>query len=158
METFSHKFLKSESLEDRQYQSNISKACLDQSTLVILPTGMGKTVIALRIILERITTGQILLMAPTKPLAQQHSDFFKQYIDADVALFTGAISPEERKPLWKSTQIIVSTPQVVSKDIENGRVNLENFSLVIFDEAHRAVGNYASVSYTHLTLPTKRIV
>ena len=146
MKTFSHKFLKSELLEDRQYQSNISKACLEQSTLVILPTGMGKTVIALRIILERITKGQILLMAPTKPLAQQHSDFFKKYIDADVTLFTGAISPEERKPLWKSTQIIVSTPQVVSKDIENGRVNLENFSLVIFDEAHRAVGNYAYVA------------
>ena len=67
MKTFSHQFLKSELLEDRQYQSNISKACLDQSTLVILPTGMGKTVIALRIILERITKGQILLMAPTKP-------------------------------------------------------------------------------------------
>jgi ERCC4-related helicase len=146
MKTFSHKFLKSNTLEDRQYQSNISKACLDQSTLVILPTGMGKTVIALRIILERITKGQILLMAPTKPLAQQHSDFFKQYLDADVTLFTGAISPEKRKPLWKSAQIIVSTPQVVSKDIENGRVNLGNFSLVIFDEAHRAVGNYAYVA------------
>ena len=75
MKTFSHKFLKGDDLEDRQYQSNISKACLDQSTLVILPTGMGKTVIALRVLLERLEIGQILLMAPTKPLAEQHYDF-----------------------------------------------------------------------------------
>ena len=146
METVTHKFLKGETLEDRQYQSNISKACLEQSTLVILPTGMGKTVIALRVILERLEHGQILLMAPTKPLAEQHADFFKKFLDAEVVLFTGAISPKERKPLWTSTKVIVSTPQVVSKDIDNNRVNLEDFSLVIFDEAHRAVGNYAYVS------------
>ena len=146
MKKFTHKFLKGKSLEDRQYQSNISKACLEQSTLVILPTGMGKTVIALRVILERITEGQILLMAPTKPLAEQHADFFKDFLDTEVILFTGAISPSEREPLWSKTKVIVSTPQVVSKDIENGRLSLDNFSLVIFDEAHRAVGNYAYVS------------
>ena len=76
MKAFNHKFLKDGPLEDRQYQANISKACLEQSTLVILPTGMGKTVIALRVILERLERGQILLMAPTKPLAQQHADFW----------------------------------------------------------------------------------
>ena len=130
MKTFTHKFLKNKTLEDRQYQSNISKACLEQSTLVILPTGMGKTVIALRVILERLDKGQILLMAPTKPLAEQHSEFFKEYLDAEVNLFTGAISPAKRKPLWASTKVIVSTPQVVSKDIENGRVSLDDFSLV----------------------------
>ena len=146
METVTHKFLKGDALEDRQYQSNISKACLEQSTLVILPTGMGKTVIALRVILERLEYGQILLMAPTKPLAEQHAEFLKKFLDAEVVLFIGAISPSTRKPLWSSSKVIVSTPQVVSKDIESTRVSLEDFSLVIFDEAHRAVGNYAYVS------------
>ena len=149
MKTFSHKFLKGDDLEDRQYQSNISKACLDQSTLVILPTGMGKTVIALRVLLERLEIGQILLMAPTKPLAEQHYDFFSKFLDTEINFFTGAISPEVRKPLWKSANVVVSTPQVVSKDIENGRTSLDNFSLVIFDEAHRAVGNYAYVPIGH---------
>jgi len=146
MKVFNHNFLKDGPLEDREYQANISQACLEQSTLVILPTGMGKTVIALRVILERLEKGQILLMAPTKPLAQQHSDFLNKFLEVDVNLFTGAIAPNIRKPLWKSSKIIVSTPQVVSKDIENERMNLKNFSLVIFDEAHRAVGNYAYVS------------
>ena len=138
--------LKGEPLEDRAYQSNISKSCLNQSTLVILPTGMGKTVIALRVIVERLDIGPILLMAPTKPLAQQHSEFLEKHVSCDVNLFTGAIPPSKREPLWKSSRIIVSTPQVVSKDIESGRVSLDNFSLLIFDDAYRAVGNYAYVS------------
>ena len=146
MTAISHKFLKRDDLEDRAYQSNISKACLEQSTLVILPTGMGKTVVALRIMLERLDSGKILLMAPTKPLAQQHFDFFNDFLKTDVSLFTGAISPSDRIPLWVSSQVIISTPQVISKDIEAGRSSLEEFSLVVFDEAHRAVGNYAYVS------------
>ena len=81
MKAFNHNFLKDGPLEDRQYQANISEACLEQSTLVILPTGMGKTVIALRVILERLERGQILLMAPTKPLAQQHADFLNKFLD-----------------------------------------------------------------------------
>ena len=80
MSFVNHKFLKKDDLEDRKYQSNISKACLEQSTLVILPTGMGKTVVALRIMLERLDIGKILLMAPTKPLAQQHFDFFNTFL------------------------------------------------------------------------------
>ena len=42
MKIFEHKNLKGDSLEARDYQSNISEACLKQSTMVILPTGMGK--------------------------------------------------------------------------------------------------------------------
>ena len=145
MSTFDHSLLKLQGIEDRAYQSNISKACLEQSTLVILPTGMGKTVIALRRIVERAKLGQILLMAPTKPLAQQHADFLTKFLDLKVQLFTGAISPNERQPLWSESEVIVSTPQVVSKDIDSQRASLDNFSLVVFDEAHRAVGNYAYV-------------
>ena len=126
MKTFEHKHLNDAPIEDRAYQSNISEACLKQSTMVILPTGMGKTVIALRVILGRLNVGPILLMAPTKPLAQQHAEFLEEHLSSQVTLFTGAIPPLQREPLWKSSGIIVSTPQVVSK----------------------------AVSYTHLTLPT----
>ena len=82
MNLVTHKFLKREDLENRDYQSNLSKACLEQSTIVILPTCMGKTVVALRIMLERLDAGKILLMAPTKPLAQQHFDFFNDFLKA----------------------------------------------------------------------------
>jgi Fanconi anemia group M protein len=57
--------------------------------------------------------------------------------------FTGKISPEKRKILFKDSQVIISTPQVIKNDLERGRYNLATVCLVIFDEAHRTRGNYA---------------
>mgnify|MGYP003327401794 CR=1 FL=1 len=69
--------LKIKDLEEREYQNRVSEVCLKQSTLAVLPTGLGKTVIALRVILKRLEIGKILFLAPTKPLAQQHANFFE---------------------------------------------------------------------------------
>ena len=41
--------------------------------------------------------------------------------------------------------MIVSTPQVIANDLRKGRIDLRDVKLVIFDEAHRAVGRYAYV-------------
>ena len=41
----------------------------------------------------------------------------------------------------------MATPQVIENDILNGKINLSEFGLIIFDEAHRAIGNYA---YTYI--------
>ena len=145
MNKFENQMLKVNDLEEREYQTKVSKVCLKQSTLAVLPTGLGKTVIALKVILERIRMGRILFLAPTKPLAQQHANFFGKYLKLNIELFTGNVPPKERKKLWKITDFIISTPQVVEKDIDRKYTNLEDFSLVVFDEAHRAVGNYAYV-------------
>ena len=57
-------------IEEREYQRNIAEAALKRSTLVVLPTGMGKTVIAARVIAEVLRShgGTVLFLAPTKPL------------------------------------------------------------------------------------------
>ncbi len=145
MSVFENRLLKIKDLEEREYQNKVSEVCLKQSTLAVLPTGLGKTIIALRVILERIEIGKILFLAPTKPLAQQHASFFEKYLDMKIELFTGNVAPKERERLWEITDFIISTPQVVEKDIERGYTDLKEFSLVVFDEAHRAVGNYAYV-------------
>ncbi|MGB9372384.1 MAG: ERCC4 domain-containing protein, partial [Halobacteriota archaeon] len=45
---------------------------------------------------------------------------------------------------WKQKQqAIVSTPQVIENDLKKARITLSDVKLIIFDEAHRAVGNYA---------------
>ena len=137
--------LKTNSLEERDYQTDVSEVCLKQSTLAVLPTGLGKTVIALMVILERIRTGRILFLAPTKPLVQQHASFFEKHLNINIELFTGNVAPKEREKLWKEAEFVISTPQVVEKDIERKYTDLHDFSLVVFDEAHRAVGRYAYV-------------
>lgn len=134
-------------LEERAYQTNIAHTCLERSTLVVLPTGMGKTVIALFVIAEvlRKNRGGVLLMAPTKPLVEQHAAFLKDHLHAKVGLMTGEVPPEDRELIWMEKEVVVSTPQVVKNDLKHERASLDDIALVVFDEAHRAVGDYAYV-------------
>src|SRR3989442_803804 len=63
-----------------------------------------------------------------------------------ITLFTGeATAPEDRELLWRENKIIVSTPQVIRNDLRAERISLDDVSLIVFDEAHRAVGDYAYV-------------
>ncbi len=144
----SHPLLKENTVEKREYQINIAKSALRGNTLVVLPTGLGKTIIALLVIVEILDKrgGKILFLAPTKPLVEQHARTIKTLTKIKgIAVFTGEVSKKKRKELVKDAKIIVATPQVVQNDALSGDLNLKDFSLIIFDEAHRAVGNYAYV-------------
>ncbi|TLZ72715.1 MAG: DEAD/DEAH box helicase, partial [Methanobacteriota archaeon] len=144
-----HELLRRGAVEERAYQVSIALASLERSTLVVLPTGMGKTVVAAMVIAEilRKRGGKILFLAPTKPLVEQHAASLRDLLVVDrIALFTGEVtSPEERELLWRENKVIVSTPQVIRNDLRAERFSLEDVSLIIFDEAHRAVGDYAYV-------------
>src|SRR5713226_737624 len=144
-----HELLRRGAVEERAYQVNIARACLERSTLVVLPTGMGKTVVAAMVVAEvlRRKGGKVLFLAPTKPLVEQHATSLRNLLVVDrIALFTGEVtSPEERELLWRENKIIVSTPQVIRNDLRGERITLEDVSLIVFDEAHRAVGEYAYV-------------
>ena len=144
-----HPLVRREAIEERDYQRNVASSCLQRSTLVVLPTGMGKTVIAARVIADilRGRGGKVLFLAPTKPLVEQHAAYLRDVLVVDrIAVFTGEVTPpEERELLWRESKIIASTPQVIRNDLKRERFDLEGVSLIIFDEAHRAVGNYAYV-------------
>lgn len=143
--------IKPDALERRDYQINIAKQSEEQSTLVVLPTGMGKTVVALLLIahhLKKNKDKKILFLAPTKPLASQHFRFLLRFLEVDeakITLFTGEVSPKKRKQLWEDSTIVVSTPQVIENDLVNRRIDLKEVGFIVFDEVHRAVGNYAYV-------------
>jgi ERCC4-related helicase len=150
MPTVSHPRIRPGVLEEREYQSSIAEAALRSNTLVVLPTGLGKTAIALRLAAEyllREPTRSILLMAPTKPLVAQHARTVSQTLFCPPPIvLTGEISPERRQTLLSPPQVVVATPQVVANDLAEGNFPLSTFSLVIFDEAHRAVGDYPYVA------------
>jgi len=159
-----HELLRRGAVEERAYQVNIARACLERSTLVVLPTGMGKTVVAAMVIAEvlRRKGGKVLFLAPTKPLVEQHAASLRKVLIVDrIALFTGeATSPEERELLWRENKIIVSTPQVIRNDVRAERISLDEVSLVVFDEAHRAVGDYAyvDVAATYKEVPGRLVL
>ena len=132
-------------VQPRLYQEKIFASAAKENTLVVLPTGLGKTLIALMLALHKLGEGKVLMMAPTKPLAEQHYKSFirdSELEESDCALVTGALSPDKRKELY-NTRVVFATPQTIRNDIITRRLELNDFSLLIFDESHRAVGNYA---------------
>ena len=85
-------------MEQRQYQLNIAKSAVKSSTQVVLPTGLGKTIIALLVIAEKLKkkNNKILFLAPTKPLVNQHAQFLRNFLTTkdSISVFTGEISPK----------------------------------------------------------------
>ncbi len=150
METVEHPRLRPGVLEEREYQANIAAAAVRENTLVVLPTGLGKTAIALRVAAEfllREPTRSVLFLAPTRPLVTQHARSVRDALLCPPPLvLTGEISPDRRQPLLSPPQVVVATPQVVANDLAGGGFPLGTFSLAIFDEAHRAVGDYPYVA------------
>jgi Fanconi anemia group M protein len=87
------------------------------------------------------------MLAPTKPLVLQHFRSFQKItnIPSDsIVWLTGEVGPEQRSELWGKSMIF-STPQVFLNDLLTGKISLDRISLMIFDEAHRTVGDYPYV-------------
>jgi Fanconi anemia group M protein len=135
-------------IQPRDYQQKIYESCMTKNCLVVLPTGIGKTLISLMLAihrLEKYPVGKVVFLAPTKPLTEQHLIYFKKYLPdlfADIQLFTGNVNAEKRKKIFQLADIIFSTPQCVANDLRNGLYDLKEVCLLVEDEAHRCIKNY----------------
>lgn len=172
-----HPWINPGTIEKRAFQDNIAKTCLTGNTLVVVPTGLGKTSIAAIVAAERLhrafeksksmpgkvqpggfvsadsysvhMDAKVLLLAPTRPLVEQHKASFEKFLKIgpdEIKAITGETSPPERKRLYEKADVVIATPQTIKNDIENRTLDLSPFCLLIVDEAHRSVGNYAYVS------------
>ncbi|MBW6518549.1 MAG: DEAD/DEAH box helicase [ANME-2 cluster archaeon] len=149
-EYIKHPLINPNTIEQRLFQLNLAAMALKQSTLVVLPTGLGKTIVAMLVIAGRFTqkNGKALILSPTKPLVEQHAAFLKNAMNIspdDIVVFTGSTPPAKRTALWNNARVVVSTPQVIENDMLSRRIDLSDVVHITFDEAHRAVGNYAYV-------------
>jgi len=148
-EFISHPLIKQNLISRREYQENIFINCLNKNCLVVIPTGLGKTVIALMLTVQRLTEiedSKVILLAPTKPLVEQHYKSFLELTnlpEESLISLTGSIAPEKRESLWENIKVAFMTPQVLQNDIISGLYSIKDVSLMIFDECHRAIGDYA---------------
>ena len=137
--------------EPRLYQQTIFATAVEKNTLVVLPTGMGKTNIFLMLAAQRLKqypNSKVLFIGPTRPLIEQYFNVFRENLEIDaneMSIFTGMITPDKRAELWKNSKVVFSTPQGLENDIISSRINLEEVCLLGVDEAHRAVGDYSYV-------------
>ncbi|MFH0835896.1 MAG: DEAD/DEAH box helicase, partial [Candidatus Micrarchaeota archaeon] len=135
--------------EERDYQVKAAEEAVEKgNSLVVMPTALGKTFVALLVMAHLIaeTRKKVLFLVPTKPLALQQAARIREHLhlhDDAVVVLTGEVPPEQRSELWKNAAVVCATPQTVQHDLLVRKFSLDDYCLVVFDEAHRAVGDYA---------------
>ncbi len=145
LEYIDQKYVQKNSIEYRTYQVNLANQAKSENCIIVLPTGLGKTTIALQVMADYLEkgTGGVLFLAPTRVLVNQHFEFLKENLTiGDIALITGEDPIAKRQKLWNNS-VICATPEIARNDLDRQLVSPSQFSLVIFDEAHRTIGDYA---------------
>jgi Fanconi anemia group M protein len=144
-----HPLLKKDAIESRLYQQILAGDVLKKgNTMVVAPTALGKTIVAILVAADRlhkVKNSKVLVLAPSKPLAIQHEESFKEFLTVPCSSITGAIKTDDRIKRWEESRIICATPQTVESDLLNKRYDLSSVSLIVFDECHHGVGSYSYV-------------
>ena len=146
-----HPLIYERSIESRAYQKNIAESAFDKNALVILPTSLGKTIIAIMLTARTLYTyrrKRVMVVAPTRPLVLQHMKSFFSVLKLSqdkIAEITGKTPPLPRTAIWnnRGIRLVFATPEVIRNDLQDNRLSLNDFSLLVIDEAHRAVKDYA---------------
>ena len=102
------KYVKENTIEKREYQNNISDIVKSKNSMVVLPTGLGKTVVALLAIADSMITNptkSCIILAPTRVLVHQHYEFLSNSLTlnpTEICVITGEDVLEKRKKKWQN--------------------------------------------------------
>jgi len=136
----------------RDYQQAAYEACINdlrthRSSLIVLATGLGKTILFSKIIQN--WKGRVLVLVHLEELLQNAYQ--------EIEAITGEMIGIERGPEFHlGERIVVATIQTISRKLE--KFSHEHFSLIIVDEAHHAgTGSRAYESVFQWFTSSKRI-
>uniref|UniRef100_A0A7S3VEI6 Uncharacterized protein n=1 Tax=Chaetoceros debilis TaxID=122233 RepID=A0A7S3VEI6_9STRA len=139
------------SYSERQYQLEITRTALSFNTLVSLPTGLGKTLISAVVMYNYyrwFPTGKVVFLAPTCALVNQQIQACYNIMgipELHTAEMTGKTIREKRGRLWKERRLFFCTPQTMEGDLRSDNCDGTRVVCIVFDEAHKAVKEYAYV-------------
>jgi len=78
-----HPLIRQDSIEARVYQQVLAADVLKNgNTMIVAPTALGKTIVAILVAADRLLKlkgSKILILSPSKPLAVQHEENFKDF-------------------------------------------------------------------------------
>ena len=143
----------------REYQKELFLQALRRNTLVYLPTGSGKTLIAAMVLncMKKLNPDKLMVFLVDRiPLVYQQSDYIKYQVpDLRVEILAGDIGrfPGD-KARWKATvqalsenkiDLLVMTSQILLNLMadECARLSMSDISLLVFDEAHHCLGKHS---------------
>ena len=110
-----------------------------RSTMLVLPTGCGKTVTAAEIIRHRRPTGRVLWIAHTTELVQQAAETIAAHTGLRVGVEQAA-SRAQVSDLWGTADdvIVASRQTLTPKRIAGRGMTPDFFATVVIDECHHA--------------------
>ena len=143
----------------REYQKELFLQALQRNTLVYLPTGSGKTLIAAMVLncMKKVNPDKLMVFLVDRiPLVYQQSDYIKYQVpDLRVEILAGDIGrfPGD-KARWMATvqallenkiDLLVMTSQILLNLMaeECNVLSMSDISLIVFDEAHHCLGNHS---------------
>lgn len=122
----------------RNYQKRIADVAMRTNTIVLLPTGAGKTFIAAEVI-SRIG-GLALFFVPTIPLVSQQAAALRSRPNMpNVEEFHG-----EKPVPHNDFSVLVTTPKAFHTAQSRGEevFSWDRFSVVVFDEVHHVIKHH----------------
>ena len=121
----------------RPYQQRFVDDALTANTLVVLPTGSGKTLVAAETA-KRVFPGRSIFFVPTQLLVSQQAAAVAEWSGLRVRQYMGGMSTPVDGASW---DVLVSTPKAFQMLQARSGTALAwtSFSLVIFDEVHHVL-------------------
>lgn len=145
----------------REYQAELFERAKKKNTIVVLPTGTGKTLIAALLIrhtieqelIERSTNDKSLepriafFLVDKVSLVYQQWKVLRANLSYNVAKFHGEVLGSMATPsFWKeqveSNMAIVCTADILRKCLSHGYIKIGQINLLVFDEAHHTKKNH----------------
>ncbi|XP_011693477.1 PREDICTED: endoribonuclease Dicer-like isoform X2 [Wasmannia auropunctata] len=146
-----------ESFTPRAYQIDLYERAVRENVILYLPTGAGKTYIAVmllkhlsRDLLKPYGEGgkRSIFIVNTVALVDQQSTYIRRHTKG---LNCGGYSGDMKVDFWseqkwlaeiEKNQVLVMTSQIFLNLLVHRYIALSSVNLIIFDECHRAVSNH----------------
>ena len=108
-----------------------------QKTLLVLPTGCGKTIVFSKIIEDRVKQGdRVLILAHRGELLEQASDKLKKSTGLNTAL-----EKADSTSLNSWFRVTVGSVQTLQREKRLNQFSNDYFDTIVIDEAHHCISN-----------------
>ncbi|KAI8617472.1 P-loop containing nucleoside triphosphate hydrolase protein [Chytriomyces sp. MP71] len=145
--------LAGEESKPRGYQRFIFELAKSRNTIVVLPTGTGKTLISL-LLIKHVTERDYaspkkrvsVFLAPHVPLVVQQTTYLRANCGFEVRAYHGDCGCDQWSTRrWEeeieSTNCLVMTPAICESALRRGNLAMSQINLIVFDECHNARKN-----------------